>query len=44
MVKYQPKPNASFFLLSILAMKADESADCAGRRGGRLSTGLRFFF
>ena len=24
-------------------MKADESADCAGRWEGRLSTGLRFF-
>jgi len=25
-------------------MKADESADCAGRWGGRLSTELLFFF
>jgi hypothetical protein len=25
-------------------MKADESADCAGRWGGRLPTGLCFYF
>ena len=25
-------------------MKADESADCAGRWGGRLPTGLSFYF
>ena len=30
--------------MACLAMKANESADCAGRWGGRLPTGLCFFF
>jgi hypothetical protein len=36
-----PSPS---FMNTYLTMKADESTDCAGRWGGRLSTGLCFFF